>query len=97
MWAVSAALKKVGVNCSHKNFREYGKRLYRICKQFWTSTASNGKLKHGISERMLSLASENVNSVIEEVQRANNENIELFNHDSSSCDVFFSKNTNDEI
>ncbi|XP_065210943.1 uncharacterized protein mi isoform X2 [Planococcus citri] len=92
LWAVSAALKKVGVTCSHKNFRDYGKRLYRICKEFWTNKVSNAQLKSGISERMLSIASENVKSVIEEVQRAKSENIELFNQDSSSCDVFFSKN-----
>lgn len=96
LWAVSAALKRVGVNCNHKNFRECGRQLYKICKKFWTTQVHNNTLKSGISERMLSLATEHVNTVVEEVRRARSSDIELFNQDSSSCDLFFQNGESNE-
>lgn len=94
LWAVSASLKQAGIGGAHKNFRLYGKKLYRICKNFWTSCTANRNVKVGISEKMLSLASEHVHNVIKEVedQNCSSNSLDLWSQDSNSSDLFFRQN-----
>lgn len=94
LWAVSASLKQAGIGSSHKHFRLCGRKLYKICKNFWTSCPLNRNVKVGISEKMLSLATEHVNNVIKEIddQNFSSNSLELYSQDSNSCDFFFKSN-----
>jgi len=92
LWAVSSALNEIGVGNKHKDFRTYGRRLYKQCQVEWFIKDWSNAASGSTSDRMLTLARENASKVAAEVQLAGR-NIDIFNQDSSSsCDAFFTVN-----
>lgn len=94
LWAVAEALKKINVSRKHKDFSAYGKKLYKICKDFWVNFSATRKIKSSVSDLMLSLASEHAENVVREMQQSQNAHIELISQDSNSCDFFGVDNNN---